>query len=334
MTEAPLPVAFRDGALFIRDAAAGLPAGISEYATAGSTTLLADISEFQPDISDATYLAWSKAVVIRACYGAFHTDKAWYGGQRRALLHQGGAKFVGIYQYLVNGQDGASQANALHALVGKLQPGEVLIADFEEGSKPMLTAWYNQMLALGYPAKYLWTYTGLYFGQNQGVLPVQWIAAYGQSEPATAHTLWQFTSAFAVPGVGSCDCSVFHGTVDQLAALAYQAPAPTPIPPPVNWTYGPPTNLHVTAGYTSFRPTWNAPPLLGHPAPAGYWVYVYENADLHRLVASYPRTYVQSGQLLGGLKRHVKYLVRVVTVGANGTHVRPGTFAQTTFTTG
>ena len=197
----------------------------------GTWTLLADVSEFQPDIADAAYLAWSKAIVIRACYGGAHDDHAWYGGQRRQLLHAGGARFLGIYAYLVAGQDGGAQADALHSLVGPLQPGEVLIADFEEGQHPMLTAWYNRMLLWGYPAKYLWTYTGLNFGQANGALPVEWIAAYGAAEPSSPHTLWQFTDAFPVPGVGTADCSVFHGSIDQLAALAYQPAKLAPAPP-------------------------------------------------------------------------------------------------------
>lgn len=211
----------------------------------GTYTLLADVSEFQMNVADAAYLAWSKAVVIRALYGANHDDKAWFGGQRRALLHSGGAKFVGIYQYLVSGQSGTTQAQAFHSLVGAIQKGEVFIADFEEGSKPMLTDWYNEMIKL-YGAgisKYLWTYSGLYFGQNQGVMPVQWLADYTSAEPAKGQTLWQFTSAYNVPGVGVCDCSVYHGSVDQLAALAYQgsAPAPTPDSP------GVPTNGKTTS---------------------------------------------------------------------------------------
>lgn len=229
---APLPVTpFRAG---------GQPAGgiAPRAATAlpkfsGNYVLLADCSEFQPSLADATYLRWSRAIVIRACYGDAHDDKAWYGGQRRADLHKGGALFLGLYQYLVAGQDGAAQANALHALVGGLQRGEVLIADFEEGAKGTLTAWYNRMQALGYPDKYLWTYTGEYFGRSQGVLPVQWLADYTSVEPAGAHTLWQFTDRYPVPGVGTTDASVYHGTVEQLASLAYQgAPAPKPAPAP------------------------------------------------------------------------------------------------------
>jgi hypothetical protein len=205
---------------------------------------LADISEFQPNLQDSTYLQWSKAVVIRAAYGDVHDDKAWYGGQRRADLHAGGAQFIGIYQYLVAGQDGTAQANALHALVGGLQKGEVIVADFEEGQHAMLTAWYNQMLALGYPGKFTWTYSGENFGQANGALPVQWIAAYQSTEPSSPHTLWQFSSSYPVPGVGLADCSVYHGSIDQLAALAYGGTAvttpPVHTPPPAPPSPAPP----------------------------------------------------------------------------------------------
>lgn len=288
--------------------------------------LLADVSEFQPDVADAAYLAWSPAIVIRCAYGDAHDDKAWYGGQRRALLHSGGAKFVGIYQYLVAGQNPSAQAQAFHRIVGNLKPGEVAIADYEEGPHSLLTGWYNEMLALGYDRRYLWTYSGLNFGQANGVLPVEWLAAYRSAEPSSPHRLWQFSSSFAVPGVGTCDCSVFHGTIGQLAALA--------VPAATASTYAAPTGLSVTAGHTSFRATWTPPAHPGLPAPAGYWVYVYEDANLARKVDSYPRRYVQPGYQGGGLKRHTRYLIRVVTVGENGTRTRPGTYAQATFTTG
>ena len=116
----------------------------------------------------------------------------------------------------------ASQAGAFHALVGAIQPGEVFVADFEEGAKPMLSAWYTEMLALygAAIAPYLWTYTGLSFGQANGALPVQWIADYS-TEPSTPHLLWQFTDSYAVPGVGTADCSRFAGTIAQLAGHAY-----------------------------------------------------------------------------------------------------------------
>ena len=191
---------------------------------AGPVVYVGDESEFQPDINDAAYLKWSKAIIIRVAYGDQHADHAWYGGQRRQLLHAGGARFLGIYQYLVSGQPGAAQAQAFHNLAGPIQKGEVFIADFEEGSHQMLTDWYNKMIALygNGIAPYLWTYTGLYFGKTNNAANAQWIAAYGQNEPTGPHKLWQFTDRFSVPGVaGVSDCSIYHGTIDQLAALAH-----------------------------------------------------------------------------------------------------------------
>lgn len=198
----------------------------------GLHVILADISEFQPSLADAIYLAWSRAVVIRALYGDAHEDHAWHGGQRRDLLHVGGARFLGIYAYLVAGQSGAQQARAFHSLVGAPRPGEVFIADFEEGAGSVLEEWRAEMLALYGTAfrPWLWTYAGLYFGESRGVLPVEWIAAYGQAEPSTRHRLWQFTDAYPVPGVGTADASVWHGTIDELAAIAWQGAKP-PLPP-------------------------------------------------------------------------------------------------------
>lgn len=207
---------------------------------ATTTVYLADVSEYQADIVDAAYLKWSQAIVIRAMFGDVHDDTAWYGGARRAALHAGGVKFLGIYQYLVAGQDGGAQARAFHQLVGPIKAGEVFIADFEQGDHVMLTTWYNEMLSLYGEgiAPHLWTYTGLDFGEANGALPVQWIAAYTSIEPASPHKLWQFSQSYSVPGVGVCDCSIFHGTIDELAALAYQ-PA-RPAPPSYHVTVAPP----------------------------------------------------------------------------------------------
>src|SRR5215469_173037 len=104
-------------------------------------TLLADVSEFQPDIADALYLQWSKAIIIRAMYGAQHDDNAWYGGERRQLLHSNGAKFVGIYQYVTAAEDVTAQARAFAKLIVSMQPGEKLIADIEEGFGSQQARW-------------------------------------------------------------------------------------------------------------------------------------------------------------------------------------------------
>lgn len=302
--------------------------------TASPVTYLADISEFQPQIADAVYLAWSRAIIIRAMYGDQHDDTAWYGGARRDGLHNGGARFIGIYAYLVSGQSGAAQAQAFRDLVGAIRPGEVFIADYEEGQRSMLTDWYNKMVALYGQAirPHLWTYTGLDFGGAQDVLPVEWIAAYGQSEPSTPHKLWQFTASYQVPGVGLCDCNLYHGTIDELAALAYQPHQK----PPADWTYAPPGGLEVRVGYTNFHATWSEPP--GAPAtPDHYEVWVYEGTVCNQqtLVDSYPRSEhgTSTHPDAGGLKRGTQYTLHVAAIGAEGKHVKPGVFASAVFTT-
>jgi hypothetical protein len=305
------------------------PAAVAPGLFTGPYTLLADVSEWEPDIADAAYLEWSQAIVIRAAYGSQHDDKAWYNGQRRDMLHQLGAKFTGIYQYLVAGQDGAAQADALWQLVGKLRQGEVLIADFEEGQHGMLTAWYNRMLSHGYLPQHLWTYTGLNFGEVNGALPVEWIAAYGQGEPVTPHKLWQFTSSFPVPGVGSADCSVFHGTVDELAALAYGAARPAPAPKPL---YGSPRNVAVQAGDTTVRVTRCDPPEGMTPDHYEVSVYTGSYPSPETLAPSYPRYMKAAPEQFGSLQDvapGTHMTLRAVAVDAAG---KAGAYADVHFT--
>lgn len=195
----------------------------------GPRVLLADVSQFQPDITDTAYLAWSPAIVVRGMYGTA-VDAAWYGGARRAGLHSAGIRFLGIYQYLTASQDPAAQAEALVRLLGKLQPGELPVCDLEEGAGSQAARWaaWRAVIMQAYPGITPWLYSGLDFGEAAGLNP-EWVAAYQPGEPGTGHKLWQFTDSFPVPGVGTCDCSVFHGSIGELAAYGWKPPAePSP----------------------------------------------------------------------------------------------------------
>jgi peptidoglycan hydrolase-like protein with peptidoglycan-binding domain len=201
------------------------------------TVLIVDISEFQPNISDATYLKWSQAAIIRAMYGDAHDDKAWYGGARRDALHSGGVRWLGIYQYIVASQPVATQARALLALIGTLRAGELLIADIEEGEGNQLARWraWAQVIKAA-TGQAPWSYSNLDFAREHGLKP-DWVAAFGTVPPPKPWTLWQFSESYEVPGVGTADCSRFDGAIDQLAGLGYQpepakAPAPKPAPKP------------------------------------------------------------------------------------------------------
>jgi peptidoglycan hydrolase-like protein with peptidoglycan-binding domain len=198
---------------------------------AGTKTLAADISEFQRTINDAAYLAWSKAIVIRAAYGARHDDRSWFGGDRRGQLHDGGVQFLGIYQYITAFEDVTAQAREFCRLIGTLRTGEYPLADWEEGSGSQSgrrAAWNHVVTTeLGFTPGT--GYSGMFFARDHGLAPVEWIAAYQGTEPASPHLLWQFTDKFQVPGVGQADCSVYHGPVADLAAHAFGR---TPVKPP------------------------------------------------------------------------------------------------------
>jgi peptidoglycan hydrolase-like protein with peptidoglycan-binding domain len=219
-------------------AAAENPADDRLHATlgfSGNTVMVADVSEFQPSINDAVYLRWSQSIVIRAMYGDAHDDRSWFGGERRRALWGGGAKFVGIYQYIVAGQDAGAQARALCQLLGKLNKGEKVIADIEEGGGSQRARWQAWAgIVHSELGDNPWNYSGSFFAQSTGLAPVDWVASYGSAEPGAAHRLWQFTDRFSVPGVGTCDCSVFHGTQAQLTSLAFGGSAPAP--PVTDWT--------------------------------------------------------------------------------------------------
>jgi hypothetical protein len=326
-----LPVAFRAGAV----TGAAAAEQFAPAATAGGV-LLSDISAWQPDIADAAYLAWSRAVAIRAMYGTI-TDRAWYGGARRDNLHAGGARFVGLYQYLTAGQDAAVQAHALVSLVGNLRQGEKLVCDIEEGPAGQQAARFRQWSAVitgayGAAAE-PWLYAGLDFAAAAGLDP-QWEAAYRNTEPGGNHLLWQFSETYPVPGVGIADCSLFRGTIDQLAALGWQA---TPAPPPASWTYGAPRNLTVTPGHHDFHAAWS-PPAGAPSAPDHYLVWVYEGTACNRqtLVAKYPRKEqgTETSPDPGSLTPGTTYTVHVSAFGADGAHTAPDVFASAVFTTG
>lgn len=192
---------------------------------------LPDVSEFQPNVDwGAVAKHNGGAAIIRALYGASHVDKAWYGGARRKDAHKHGIKVLGIYQYIVASQDALAQAEAFVHLVGHLKPGEFAIADLEEGSGDQAHrahAWLKHVdQHLTYPGYHgAWLYSGASFYQSSGMMSIAqskrhtWVAAYGSVEPSVPHSLWQHTEKEAWPGIGNCDCSIFHGDLQGLRKL-------------------------------------------------------------------------------------------------------------------
>ena len=175
------------------------------------------------NIHDDIYVKnFSQAIIIRAAYGAHHDDRAWFGGDRRKQLHDNGIRYLGMYQYIVAGQDIVQQAKAFCNLVKVMRPGEDLWADIEEGGGNQQGRWQTWAHvvhdSLGWAPR---DYSGRFFARDHGLQPVKWVASYTTTEPPEPHMWWQFTDAFNIPGIGPCDCSVYNGTMDQLAASAF-----------------------------------------------------------------------------------------------------------------
>jgi hypothetical protein len=220
--------------------------------------LLPDLSEFQPNADMAGIKARNGgAAIIRACYGNAHPDHVFV--KLRHDARAAGFAFLGIYQYLVATQGVIAQAQAFCDITGTLSPHEVPILDLEEGTGNQAGRAAEWLAVVrDRTGKTPWLYSGLSFAETHGLAPVfngpeihTWVAAYGFTEPQLGHTLWQSTDGKVGsnitdwPGAGRCDTSVYHGTLEQLAALIAPKP-PTPPEEPVRKTV-----THVTAGQLS-----------------------------------------------------------------------------------
>jgi GH25 family lysozyme M1 (1,4-beta-N-acetylmuramidase) len=129
------------------------------------------------------------------------------------------------------------------ALVGGLEVGDLVALDLEDTDVPAtenLCAWTLEWLELAHRRFGVrpFVYSGTWYLEPHGLdddrlaaWPL-WLAAYQTTPPPapapweTVH-LWQHSSRGAVNGVGGdCDLNRFHGTIEELAQLGYQASAP------------------------------------------------------------------------------------------------------------
>ena len=185
-----------------------------------SDLIIPDVSEWQGPIDWPALRRGHPAVIVRA-HNGFSTDKYWTTNAAAAAA----GSWWGAYQYLPATKDPATAARAFAALVKALPTDkrpDVVIVDIEEGAGdqgPRQAAWHAAMTA-ALPGEAQWDYSGLYFVRTHGLTGVEWVAAYSNTEPFTAHQLWQYSSSGTVAGVaGNCDVSRFHGTLADLVSL-------------------------------------------------------------------------------------------------------------------
>jgi hypothetical protein len=221
------------------------------------TVLLPDVSEFQRGTTAPNWAGIAAqnggAGIIRVVYGITHLDSMFV--MNYTQMKTANFRFMGLYHYLRQDQDAATQARAFCNLVGPasaLVPGSIPILDLEEGGgnqSGRANTWLSIVDAhFGLDKLPLnmrsWLYSGESFAQSQGLTPIfnsarhTWVAAYRASEPSLPHTLWQSTDGAVGAnrtrwaGCGFVDTSIFHGSMDQLAAMTVQPGHVTPPPPP------------------------------------------------------------------------------------------------------
>lgn len=218
-------------------------------------TLLPDVSEFQAGPSAPNWAGIKKqnggAGICRVGYGTSHLDHMFaanYTGMKAQHY-----SFMGLYQYIVAGQDITAQARAFCGWIGPpsaIAPGTVFIADLEEGAGNQASragAWlgfvdhFYGLDAKPLPAR-SWLYAGASFAVDHGMAPIfgsqrrTWVAAYSAAEPKLGHTLWQSTDGAvgshitAWAGCGKIDTSVYHGPLAGLAAMGWGAGRPAKPP--------------------------------------------------------------------------------------------------------
>jgi hypothetical protein len=109
---------------------------------------------------------------------------------------------------------------------------------------------------------------------------------------------------------------------------------PAPPPPPADWHYAAPVGLKVvSAGHTTVKLSWAAPPLDGHALVDHFVVWVYGPDGL---VDSYPRAIPGTVREWegGGMAEGVRYAAHLSASGPGTEHLGKDVFAAVDFTTG
>lgn len=189
---------------------------------------IADLSEFQPDVDWDAYAAENPAAIVRVHNGR-RADHEW-AKNRQGVTR---CRWWAGYFYLPASIDAAAAARSFLDTLGAARPNATIL-DIEEGAGDQLFRQHDALNVLASDPAADWTYSGYYFARDHNLDPVEWVAAYGQREPTTAHLLWQFTNSRTFAGVGQADGSIFHGSIDELLALTNPTPGATPpaLPPP------------------------------------------------------------------------------------------------------
>jgi lysozyme len=311
--------------------------------TAAGVTYGIDLYENNAWFHDAT----TAFVILKAYEPGYGRDSKFAA---RFPLAQRLGMLRGAYMF---GHPAQNAAAAVKAFTGILKDNGFTRADrafldheMTDGKSPSYCAgWARDVCAgidseLGFPACGVYTYQAFIEVGNcagLGQYPL-WLARYfTPSAPMPPVRIGGSPWASCVLdqyGVFTVDWDYYGGPLTALRAWWDQTPPPAPA-----GAYDAPRGLRVDRiGHTNFVAHWLPP---AGENPETYRVYVYHDVNGHlAIVPSYhpPRTVHTTGTGdagMGGLQRHQKYVLRVVSAGPDGrSKVKPATYAQATFTTG
>lgn len=189
-----------------------------------------DVSNFQPNVDFGALRGQASVVAVQVSWGTQVTIPTGRIAAVRA------ARFDAVLWYLgITTANSAAQVAAFVNTLGPLEAGESVWIDWEStgDQSPPPAAQRDEIAGLvaahyGIPVEEVGVYgPNSLLAESPPKGPV-WTASYETSEPATPHTIWQFTNGTYVSnpfgpinfaGVGFCDASVFHGTAAELLAI-------------------------------------------------------------------------------------------------------------------
>jgi GH25 family lysozyme M1 (1,4-beta-N-acetylmuramidase) len=187
--------------------------------------LIGDVNDAHTVTDWTAYRAFSPVLIAKATQGTSFVAPTFAAQRSGAAIH--GLQAFGIYHFWQPGDDPVAQAEHAVATIGALrtEPLEWLILDVETGDD---MAGYHAFCthadaALG---RTTWLYGGGQLTAAATPRP-RWIARYVDQTPNPAdapnigEVLWQFADAYAVPGVGTADCSVHFGDAASFLGIVH-----------------------------------------------------------------------------------------------------------------
>ena len=196
-----------------------------------------DVSHYQGTVDWGRVKAAGASFAFAKASEGLHTQDDQFA-HNWAGIKAAGIKVRGAYHFGHPEEDAVAQAKHFISQVGATTSGDLLVLDIETtgGQAPSAVAkWCDDFLAslmsgTDLPSNRVLVYTGAWFwnskvGDSKASSHPLWVSGYTSAPPMpndwSRWTYWQYTDKASDCGpAGAVDCSVFHGSLEDLHALA------------------------------------------------------------------------------------------------------------------